>query len=64
MFFSASLLANYVPKSTEDFHLGVTRSNHPILPDKPDIMEVKQSPVVLEETDTPFSSGTNPDILF
>ncbi|KAL3277374.1 hypothetical protein HHI36_012723 [Cryptolaemus montrouzieri] len=64
---SGSSLANYTPKSTEDFQPGITRSfpNQPSPQPKPtSAEEIEQS--LFEEVDQPitFSAGTNSDMLF
>ncbi|XP_030763263.1 uncharacterized protein LOC115887881 isoform X2 [Sitophilus oryzae] len=63
---SGSTLATYIPKSTEEFQLGVTKAPPPPSP-KPDVTEVPEmSEVILEEVDQPvaFSSGGTTDMLF
>jgi hypothetical protein len=56
-------LANYTPKSTEDFQPGVTRSvqNLPTKTESPESSEL-----ILQEIEKPilFSAGANSDILF
>jgi hypothetical protein len=60
---SGSSLANYTPKSTEDFQPGVTRSvqNLPTKTESPESSEL-----ILQEIEKPilFSAGANSDILF
>ncbi|KAK9887569.1 hypothetical protein WA026_023376 [Henosepilachna vigintioctopunctata] len=66
---SGSSLANYTPKSTEEFQPGITRST-PNIPSpnsalaKHDLPQA--DPPLVEEIDLPitFSSGTNSDMLF
>lgn len=67
-FFSGSYLANYVPKTLEEFEPGVTKSvpTNISTTTKPNVTELEDlsSEPILQETDRPFSSGSNSDILF
>ncbi|XP_060525930.1 uncharacterized protein LOC132701771 isoform X2 [Cylas formicarius] len=62
-----SSLANYTPRTMEEFHLGITRSvpHHQPVISKPDVLG-QSSDLLLEEVDNPilFSAGTNSDMLF
>lgn len=59
--FLGSTLANYTPKSTEDFQPGITQRTTPTPSHNNEVQDV-----VLEEIEEPilFSAGTNSDILF
>ncbi|XP_045468664.1 titin [Harmonia axyridis] len=62
---SGSYLANYIPKATEEFQPGVTRSTPPSTT-PPTKQEPMEEELLLEEVDQPitFSAGTNSDMLF
>lgn len=68
IFITGSYLANYTPKTMEEFEPGVTRSVQQSIPTttKPDVTDVEEiSPeLILHEIERPFSSGSNTDILF
>ncbi|XP_044758000.1 uncharacterized protein LOC123316089 [Coccinella septempunctata] len=64
---SGSYLANYIPKSTEEFQPGVSRSVHPLTPPPTKEEQIEEDDqALLEEVEQPvtFSAGTNSDMLF